>query len=181
MITPEALIERAWRERRVGNLEIAQDLLVEALRDLGDDPQTPQVATAILALRRLGHVHLDAQRPDRALDTFERALKLTETSDVSQRAHLLQHLGDAHRAAGRMGEAAARYEEALRLCRKLDQPPEVLLANVLRRLAITSEAAGDVGRAAVLWREALDLYQVRDVETGVEEAKRRLRALESRS
>lgn len=167
----------AWVARRVAarvasRVEADLELACEISRRNGAKRELS------IALGKLGHVALDADRTDTALVRFEEAAAVArETGDPLRVAHAVRHVGQVHQRRGRRERAERAYREALDLYREAGTPPPLDHANALRPLALLREERGDPGEAKDLWRRAARLYRIAGVAEGVEECEARVARL----
>ncbi|TFW16161.1 hypothetical protein E4L96_16690 [Massilia arenosa] len=102
---------------------------------------------------------------------------LRHAGEADQLAHTLRHFGDVLLDAGDAAAALAPLEEALHLRRADDAVDPLELANTLRPLALAYGALHRDADCIATWREARDLYAVRGIRPGIDEANRALSRL----
>ncbi len=93
-------------------------------------------------------------------------------------AHTVRHVADMEREAEDWPAALRDYAEALQLYRRSPETGKLDLANTLRGYALLLEALGARGEAGAMWVEARELYRGVGVQAGVDEAARRVAAIE---
>jgi tetratricopeptide (TPR) repeat protein len=182
---PFELMESAWAKRR-SSVDLEEPEREAALISVLDDLAS---AAALLrsrdqpvayaqALHLQAHIAWDLERMKLAERLWTEAVAvLRETDDVLQLAHKVRHLGDLQLERDRVQEAADHYTEALALYRLHPVPPELDVANAVRRMAVLEERVGEAVAARDLWRDARDRYAGLGLTEGVAEAEQHLATL----
>lgn len=171
----QALMQHGRRARHEGRPHDAHRHFAEAVTL---SRQTAAPRELIQALKGLGQIERDLGNGDAAQPLYEEAVALCRLEhDALQLAHTVRHLGDIHQDAGRLERAEPCYREALALYRGHRQTASLDLANALRPLAILEERLGHDDSAIALWSEAQSLYEAVNVQEGVDEGAKHLRAL----
>lgn len=105
--------------------------LVEAVRLARKSHDKPVLVTA---LKALGQIERDAERPQQSLALYEEAVAICrDVGDPMALAHTVRHVGDLHQDAGRPALAEPCYAEALALYRANDGTSPLDLANAQPR------------------------------------------------
>ena len=169
------LIEQAERARREGRSHDAHSHFTEAVTLCRQAAASREL---IQALKGLGQIERDLGNGDAARALHEEAVALCRLGvDARQLAHTMRHLGDIHQEAERLDLAEPCYREALALYRGHSETAPLDLANTLRPLAILEERRGRNESAIAFWTEAGGLYKALNVQEGVTESEKYLRAL----
>jgi len=151
--------------------------LLETISNLRQSGDRLKLATT---LRELGEMERSLPETDGGVAAYREAVEILREEERGLRlAHTVRHLGDIHRHAASLEEAETCYAEALRIYRAHPEVSALELANALRGAALSKEAIGERDLAVAFWTEARQLYLAAGIEAGVNEAGRRLAALES--
>ena len=133
-------------------------------------------------LRRRGEAERGLSDGDGGVASYEEAIAiLREENEPLLLAHAIRHLGDIHHDRGRNELAAHHYDEALALYREHPEAKPLDLANAIRSQAVLKEETGQIEDAIALWSEAGKLYEMVNVDAGVNESARRVARLTSGS
>jgi tetratricopeptide (TPR) repeat protein len=172
--TAQVLLQQAARARLERRLD-------DAHRDYSSAVAVSRQVSARLellhALKGLGQIERDLGHSELARPLIEEAVELCRSeSDPLLLAHTIRHLGDLHQDTGNLDLAEPCYQEALAIYRNDKQTAPLDLANTIRPLALLKESIGAMDDAVPLWKEARDLYSAVNVQAGVAECEKHLKA-----
>jgi tetratricopeptide (TPR) repeat protein len=164
--------------RKQGHPEQAKETFSEAIR-LSRGAGDPLLLAS--ALTGLGQIERDLDHELVAVQHYREAAHILKAGPHRLRfAHTVRHLADLLREGGSAVESAVCYEEALRVCREHPETPPLDLANALRGFALLTGGVGDNQEANLLWQEARSLYELVNVQAGVQESERHMARLNAR-
>ncbi len=162
--TIESILKTAHRQRAENRLEDARRSFTDALaaaENLNAE-----------ALKGLAQVERDLNQTGDALAHYQQAAAIYRKSNNALKlAHTIRHVADIYQDTGQPQQAEPHYREALEIYRGNKETKPLDLANTLRGLALLK------GTDSALWQEAKDLYVQANVQAGVDECARRLKAL----
>jgi len=171
----EELIASGYKARKERQPEQAKEIFSEAVR-LSRNAADPLLLAG--SLTGLGQIERDLDNNIAALQHYREAVGILKGESKRLRfAHTIRHLADLLREGGSFAEAAGCYEEALRVYREHTETPALDLANTLRGFALLKAGMGEAERANSLWHEARSLYELVNVQSGVEESERHIARL----
>ncbi|PYV81016.1 MAG: hypothetical protein DMG93_16895 [Acidobacteria bacterium] len=175
---PDTLISSAYQARKEKRLQDAKQLFAEAVelsRGSGDR------AALARALTGLGQTERDLKNNDQAVQHYRETAEIYRSlPDPLSFAHTIRHVGDILRNQNSIERARPCYEEALTIYRTHSETPTLDLANAIRGFALLIENAGETEHAISLWREARSLYEVVNVQAGVQESDDHIKKLASK-
>ncbi len=164
----DSLITSGYKARREGRLKDAEQLFSEAVGLSGGPADQAALAKSLTGLAQIKR---DLENNTEALLHYRKAADIyRRLPDPLRLAHTVRHVGDILRSEGSIAEASPCYEEALRVYRQNPETSPLDLANAIRGFALLRTEAGETEQAKSLWQEARRLYEVENIQAGVQES-----------
>lgn len=168
------LLEQAWVKRRQEKYIEARAIVDEAYKLCDDDDYG--------SLGRIFHIYMqfesDHNNPSKALILCKKSLMYYKRSNnLNKVAHSTRHIADLERYLGSYTNAEQYYREAIHIYKNISSTSKGDLANALRGFGILLLKCNKNEEAITIWKETKELYQVCNLQAGVDEATEKLNLL----